>query len=181
MGQSGHILDPCHPRRSGCGLLFPKKSCHTVSLPGSSVLFQLMLWFRVWPCHLVTFSFFNSFSLWHFFCSAPLIHPLSLYLSPLFIRLHGNRILSLLLFAFLYLNQISISFSSGPRLPTPSLFLSVSRWFWGFAVKCVGGEREKVFSVQKNDNLSFFSLSSQPFEMDLLPAVSPSVSRNVFL
>lgn len=46
---------------------------------------------------------------------------------------------------FLYLNQISISFSSGPRLPTPSLFLSVSQWFWGFAVKCVGGERKKKY------------------------------------
>lgn len=77
--------------------------------------------------------------------------------------------------------QISISFSSEPSItPFPSLFLSVSRWVWGFAVKCVGGEKKEVFSVQKNDNLSFFSLGSQPVEMDLLPAVSQSVSRNVF-
>lgn len=48
-------------------------------------------------------------------------------------------------------------------------------------MKCVGGEKKKVFSVQKNDNLSFFSLGSQPVEMDLLPAMSPSVSRNGFL
>lgn len=34
--------------------------------------------------------------------------------------------------------------------------------------------------MQKNDNLSFFSLGSQPVEMNLLPAMSPSVSRNVF-
>lgn len=42
------------------------------------------------------------------------------------------------------------------------------------------GWGKKVFSLQKNDNLSFFSLGSQPVEMDLLPAVSQSVSRNVF-
>lgn len=45
-------------------------------------------------------------------------------------------------------------------------------------MKRVGGK--KHFSMQKNDNLSFFSLGSQPVEMDLLAALSPSVSRKVF-
>lgn len=48
-------------------------------------------------------------------------------------------------------------------------------------MKCVGGERgKKSLFCAENDNLSFFSLGSQPVEMDLLPAVSQSVSRNVF-
>lgn len=46
-------------------------------------------------------------------------------------------------------------------------------------MKCVGGKKE-VFSVQKNDNLSFFSLGSQPVEMDPFQAVSLSVSQTVF-
>lgn len=45
--------------------------------------------------------------------------------------------------------QISISFSSGSRLLTPSLFLSVVRWVWGFAVKCVGGRKKKSFLCRK--------------------------------
>lgn len=62
------------------------------------------------------------------------------------------------------------------------LFLFVPCWI-GFEVLLWNvwvGEEKKVFSVLKNDNLSFFSLGSQPVEMDLLPAVSLSVSRNVF-
>lgn len=43
-----------------------------------------------------------------------------------------------------------------------------------------GWEKKEVFSVQENDNLSFFSLGSQPVEMDPLQAVSLSVSRTVF-
>ena len=42
------------------------------------------------------------------------------------------------------------------------------------------GWGKEVFSVHENDNLSFFSPGSQPVEMDLLPVVSLSVSRDVF-
>lgn len=85
LGQSGHILVPCHCRRSGCGL-FPKKSCHThsarvVCLVPAHALVSC-------PCHLVTFLFY-SFPLPHCF-SLPL-KPVSLSLciyllfwSPLF-------------------------------------------------------------------------------------------------
>lgn len=102
------------------------------------------------------FPFFIHFH-FHTLFVLPLwfIHYLCIYLLFLCILMSVSHSVINVFHPFLY--QISIAFSSGPRLPAPSLFLSVSRWFWGFAVKCVGGEK-KVFSVQKNDNLSFFSL-----------------------
>lgn len=113
LGQSGHIS-----RQSGCGLLFPNKCVsHTLSI---RIIFLV-------PAHAFFFSFLSvtyslsfihSFSLPHFFCSCPLIHSLSLSASTSCFDLSSCH-------PFLYLYQISIPFSSGPRLPSPALVLSL--------------------------------------------------------
>ncbi len=93
LGQSGHFLVPCHLKRSGCGLLFPKKSCHTLlAVTTAKVIYLVPAHALVsCPCHLVTFSLFIH-SHFHTF-----IHSLSLHLSPVLIHPHVTLIQSLLL------------------------------------------------------------------------------------
>lgn len=147
-------------------------------LPGSSVLFQLMLWF---PVHVTySLSCFCSVSHPHFFCSALLI---SLYLIPALICPHvtvSSCYYCSLPFS-VYLSNVSDLHLLQLR---PSITNSISlstRLLMGLRFCCeMCGWGKKIFSVQKNDNLSFFSLGSQPVKMYLLPAMSLSVSRNDF-
>lgn len=96
-------------------------------------------------------SFIHSLSLPHFFCSCPLIHSPSLSASTSCFDLSSCH-------PFLYLYQISIPFSSGPRLPSPALVLSLCWWFWGFAVKCVGGEKKSFLCKKKKKITYHFSV-----------------------
>lgn len=157
----------------------PEKSPVTHSrrspLPRSSVLFQLMLWFPVTNSVSVVYSF----SLSHFFHPNLLIHSLSPYLSPVLIRPRVT------LSSCHYRSPFSVSVSNLHLLEPWGLDYQLhlsfcpSRDGLRFCCEMCGWEK-KVFSLQKNGNLSFFSLGSQPVKMDLLPAVSLSVSRNDF-
>lgn len=136
-----------------------------------------MLWF---PVH-VTYSLSGFCSFSHFLA---FFISFNLFLSISSFDLSSCHcpILSLLFFIF----SVSVSNVSDLHLLQlwPSITNSISlsiRLLMGLRFCCeMCGWGKKIFSVQKNDNLSFFSLGSQPVKMYLLLAMSLSVSRNVF-
>lgn len=98
LGQSGHILVPRHHQRSGCGLLFPKKSCHTLSDVATARVICLVPAHALvsCPCHLVTQTF-----LFNLACTLLLFCPLNTFsLSPVLVGAHVTLSTPLLLFTF---------------------------------------------------------------------------------
>lgn len=58
--------------------------------------------------------------------------------------------------------------------------LSLCWWFWGLLWNVWVGKKNLFYVKKKMITYHFFRLGSQPVEMDLLSAVSPSVSRKDF-
>lgn len=153
--QLDHNVIPRLCRRSGCGHLFPNKS-HT-AIASSCLGFPSLSLSHSLSC------FYNHSDI-HTSCDPSLSFIHSLYICVLFwFVLMSLSILSLLL------SSLSVSVTNVADLllfqplasVTYAIFLSVRLWMGLRFLRNVCGNR-KVFSVQKNDNLSFFLVLSLP-------------------
>lgn len=149
-GQSGHILVPCHRRRSGCGLLFPKKSPvtqsrrrHCQSHPScSSSCFGFL------SVSLSHFPFLYSVSHPHFFCFASLIHSLSIYTG--LIRSHVTLLLIALLAIWTKSPSLSVPGLDYQLHLSLSLALSVHlEMVLRFCCEMCGWEKRSLFCAEK--------------------------------